>query len=48
MGSSEKIRLVLAMKTLKNRHTILAFPRINIKPTQKPTVIQQEKIFSNI
>ena len=34
------------MKTMKSRHNILAFPRINIKRAQKANVIQQEKIFN--
>ena len=35
-------------KTLKRRCTILAFPRVNIKLTQKQNMVKQEKIFCNI
>ena len=32
-------------KTLKRRYTILVFPRVNIKLTQKQNMVKQEKIF---
>ena len=35
-------------KTLKRSYTILAFPRVNMKLTQKQNMIKQEKIFCNI
>jgi len=35
-------------ETLKRRYTILAFPRINIKLTQKQNMIKQAEIISNI
>ena len=35
-------------KTLKRRYTILVFPRVNIKLTQKQNMVKQEKIFCNI
>ena len=35
-------------KTLKRRYTILVFPRVNIKLTQKQNIVKQEKVFCNI
>ena len=35
-------------ETLKRGYTILTFPRINIKLTQKQNMIKQEEIISNI
>ena len=32
-------------KTLKRRYTILVFPRVNIKLTQKHNMVKKEKIF---
>ena len=35
-------------KTPMRRHTILPFPRVNMKLTQKQNMVKQGKIFCNI